>query len=419
VTEHSSRTLTKNPYKALLSKIIPARKEKKHYVYDDLASSALSETTLYDAHNINSLDWPDTSDGIAAKDYYTHLIQDGVSHYIANISAQFCLIKNGNATLPILIATGNYDDSYVCSEYGHYVLLGLESLHVIQNPLTRKFAAGFLKSIGKIIKKGHINNVIYVNHSLFATDLQNNLLTTAQVDAITKYLQTKYPQHAIIFRGINSLCCPQLKDTLAKCNYTFIAGRQVQITDPTNPLLYETRIIKSDMRLWRDNPYTVAEQDKLSGDDDASILELYNKLAIENHSKLNPGIKLRYIKLLKNNPHFKIKTLKRDGKVEGAVGFATSRNAFTCLLFGYDKKQPDAPHLYRIMSTLLLLEAKKKGTIFHQSSGATFYKKIRRAKSITEYQAVYTKHLPAPQRAAWALLRTIMNTIAIPLMKKY
>lgn len=373
-----------------------------------------ADVCIVDEKNIDHFPLPEST-----KNYFSALVKRGLSPYIDNITADFRLLQVDNSIIPLVIATDNYNDSYVCSEYGHYILLALESLFIIENRVLRKLAEWFIKPIGAIIRRGNINNVIYVNHSLFSTDLQNDDLTIDQITSITSHLQANYPKHAIIFRGINSVCCPKLRKKLADCGYKFIASRQIHVTDPRNPDLYNTRIIKSDMRLWENHTYTVVDKTQLTKEDELAVLDLYNKLAIENHSKLNPRLKPEYLNLIKKYPGFSIKALKKNGKVEGAFGFVCQKNALTCLLFGYDKKGPDATQLYRIMSTILLLEAKKNGDVFHQSSGATFYKTIRRAKSITEYQGVYNSHLPFMQRAAWFILRSVMNTIAIPLMKKY
>lgn len=414
MTDNTSSDLRED-HKRLFTKTFSVPKD----ISKTFNSAINSSVSLFNSNNIDQLRWPNTEKGRLAKEYFTALIKNGTSTYIDNIHANVVIAQIDTMTIPLLIATDNYNDAYVCSEYGHYVLLALESLFVVENTFLRKLAAWLLKGMGATIRKGKINNVIYVNHSLFATDLQNDSMTNEQITTLTDLLKAKYPHHAIIFRGINDFCCPQLAQKLTAHKYKFVAERQVQITDTSNPELFETRIIKSDMRFWKNHPYVIEALQQFSSEEETRILDLYNTLAIENHSKLNPWINTNYIKLLQKRENFEIKVIRKQGVIEGVVGYERQGNTFTCLLFGYDKKAPEATDVYRAMSISLMLEATKNKSIFHQSSGATFYKQIRRAKSLTEYQAVWTEHLPLKQKAAWILLRCIMNTVAIPLMKKY
>jgi len=101
------------------------------------------------------------------------------------------------------------------------------------------------------------------------------------------------------------------------------------------------------------------------------------------------------------------------------VGFTCRNGIMTCSLFGYDKVIPSQVALYRLLSTLLMLEAKERDLIFHQSAGASTYKKIRKAQDCIEYIAIYDKHLSLKQRLPWLLLTKLCNTLGIYFMKKY
>ena len=90
-----------------------------------------------------------------------------------------------------------------------------------------------------------------------------------------------------------------------------------------------------------------------------------------------------------------------------------------CPFFGYDKNEPDHTVIYRLLNTALLLAAKEKQLIFHQSAGASFYKKIRRAEGCLESMAIYTEHLPQKQRLSWKILKFFINGIAPRFMEKY
>lgn len=101
------------------------------------------------------------------------------------------------------------------------------------------------------------------------------------------------------------------------------------------------------------------------------------------------------------------------------IGYLYRHGILFSPFFGYDLTKPTDTGLYRLLSTALMLEAKERKAIFHQSSGASFYKKVRRAEGYLEYTAVYHKHLSYRRRAPWLILRSITNSIGISFMQKY
>lgn len=374
---------------------------------------------LYDRNDIDRLVWPNTDAGQFAKRYLLPLIKNGPNRFIDNINAEMQVLQIDNHVLPILIVDDHYENSYVCSPYGHYVSLALDKLYIFKKPLIRKAAEVTLKILGKMLRKGRINKIVYVNHWLLSTDLHPQNLSKKQVEKITGHLQEKFPDSAIAFRSINAKISPHLKKEIRKCGFKLIVSRQIYLTDTSEKSLFNTRIIKSDLKLWRESGYEVVDGMQLNEEEKQRILQLYNLHSIVHHSSLNPQFNDQFLNMMLDQNLLHIKALKRDGIIEGVVGYQIKNGVFFCPFFGYDKTREDQTRLYRLLSTMLLLEATKEGKLFHQSAGGSFYKKIRRAMSYTEYLGVYTKHLPIKQRMAWGLVRTIMNIIAVPLMKNY
>lgn len=374
---------------------------------------------IYDASNIDKLPWPISEEGRFARRYFTPLVKDGIKHYIDNINAEIRLLVVSEHVIPILVVNNDYSNAYVCSPHAHYVSLALDSLHVIKNSWVRRGVQSLLKGFGKLLLKGEINQIVYVNHWLLSTDLYPQNLTPEDIGAITSFLKKEFPRCAIAMRSINQKTNQTLHKQLKKCGFNFIASRQVYLTDTGDKSLFSTRIIKSDLRLWKDNDYEVIDDKQLTSNDFTRILKLYNIVSLEHHSHLNPQLNARYIKIMIEQGFLKVKALKLNGNIDGVVGYFEKNNQFMCPFFGYDKSHPDKNRLYRLLSTLLLLEASKKASIFHQSAGASFYKKIRRAVGHQEYMAIYTSHLPPKQRFTWGFLRSIMNSAGTIFMRKY
>jgi len=374
---------------------------------------------LYDATNIDNIAWPNTEAASFARKYLIPFIKNGTKHYISNIDAEMRLMHIGQHVVPIVIVNNNYENAYVCSPYAHYISLALDSLHLIKSKILRKVVQSSLKGLGHLLRKVRINQIVYVNHWLLSTDLYPEGITIEQTDAITKFLKLQFPEHAIAFRSINNKTNESLKNNLEKCGYNLIASRQVYITNPKNQALFQTRIVKSDLKLWNERDYQVCEHQQLTNKDIERILTLYNTVTLEHHSHLNPQLNENFVKLMMEQRILNLKALKKDNVIDGVVGYFHHDNVFMCPFFGYDKSHQDTNRLYRLLSTMLLLEAAKDKTYFHQGAGASFYKKIRRAVNHQEYLGVYCSHLSAPRRFVWRSLKAMMNTVGVIFMKKY
>lgn len=381
--------------------------------------SSGSNCVLYDSHTIDELPWPDTPEGQYAKKYLPPFIKRGTRHFIDNINANVYALKVGDLILPLVEAEGNYEDCYTCSTFGYYISYALQSMHIIENKFLRTMVSHILKGVGHLVRKGKINSVVYVNNWLFSTDLYPDGLDAKKIQEIIHYLKVKFPHHAISFRSLNPITTPHLKQDIRNLRLQEIATRQVYITDATNEEIFKTRILKSDLKLMRESGYQIIEEEELKKDDAKKLLALYRTLYLDQHSTLNPQFNENYMQLALMDGLLKIRAIKKEGSIDGVVGFYERGKVMMCPFLGYDKNHPQGSAIYRVLSTTLLLEAKKRGLLFNQSAGASFYKKTRRAEGCIETMAVYTDHLPIKRRIPWIVLKNLINTIGIPAMKKY
>jgi hypothetical protein len=374
---------------------------------------------LYSKETIDALEWPKTIDGEYAKKYLLPLIKKGISHFIDNIEAEIFVLKCDDIVLPIVVANENYEDAYVCSIFSFYISLALEQLRLVENPFFRKIVKGLLQVMGKLLKKGKINSVVYVNNWMFSVDLYPAGLTQEKLKKITSFLRERFPDHAICLRSLNTLTTAPLTDALKKEDFHLIACRQVYVTDTKREEIFQTRIIKSDLKLLRETEAVSVDGEELSSEERERVLKLYQMLYLDEHTRLHPQINSNFISQAFDHKLFTIKALRMNGQIEGAVCFFEREGVMMCPIIGFDKAHPQHSSLYRLLSTTLLLEARKRQLVLHQSAGASFYKKVRRAESDLEWIAVYTDHLPLKQRLPWLAIKTVMNTLGVPFMKKY
>jgi hypothetical protein len=373
---------------------------------------------LFDSENIDQLIWPETEEGHFAKKLLLPLIKHGVQSYFDNVQTNMMALQIDNFVLPITINDAEVDNSYVCSFYSYYIGCGLNNLDSIKNKTFQKGVETVLKGLGKFLRAGKIDKVVSVNNWLFSTNLYPNLSENQILD-IRNFIEKKFPTHAIAFRSINTIDKNSVIQALKNNRFNLIASRQIFITNSLEKEVFESRLFKSDIRFLNKTEYEVGELTTNEGTEIPKMLSLYRALYIDKYSSISPQLNEKFLQLLVDNQIFKFKTLKKNNQIDGIVGYYSAYGVMMSPFFGYDTKQPQQVGLYRLLSTILSLQAKDSGELFHQSSGASFYKSVRRAKSDIEYIAIYSKHLGYGRRFYWKALKIIMNYFGIYWMKKY
>lgn len=373
----------------------------------------------YDVTNIDQIVWPNTDDGTYAKNFLLPLIKNGTKHYFDNIEATINVLAIDSYIIPITIIENNYQNSFVCSPYAHYISYALEcSEHFFKQKFLRNIVCGLIKGFGKALQRGRVNKIIYVNNWLFPTDLYFKDLKEEHIQAITNYLSSQFPDYAIAFKSINEAIYPELSQALHRLKYDFIVTRQIFLTDTSKEEIFKTRIFKSDLKLLRESNCTVVGKEGIGLEDSEKILSLYKRLYLEKYSELNPQFNKNFMDLILQSELLQLKAIKKDNDIEGVFGYFIRDGVMTAPLFGYIENEDGQKSLYRLLSTILTLEAKDKGCLLHQSAGASFYKKVRRAEPHMEYMAVHSSHLSIFRRMPWKCLRFIMNS-ASSYFKKY
>lgn len=375
--------------------------------------------TLYDVNTIGKLTWPETHQGRFAKKFLEPLIKNGLSEYLSNIDGEMFALKIDDHILPILLPRDNKMNSYVCSPYHHYITFGKEHLNLLNNPFLIKMLKAMLSPIEKMANLGNLNSVVYVNHWLSATDIYPNDLNKMQLDRILRLLQARFPDRAILFRSLNSISTPPIASNLKELKCHLIPSRYVYLTNAADEKIFQTRIVKSDLRLWNQSPLEYVDEKHAKSGDCADFFKLERLLYVIQHTDLHPQYKESFIDLLFANQLLQFKSLRRDGKCVGVAGYFERDGVMYCPFLGFDKQDIEHSLIFRLLNTALLLEAKEQKCLFHQSAGASFYKSVRRAEGTLEYLAVFSQHLPRKQRTAWYLLTKFINAFGPNLMRRY
>lgn len=374
------------------------------------------QAELLTCENIHAFQFPPTEDGDYARRYLLPLMTDGLQKYIRNVyNTQFMAVQVGETIIPVTVTDFHPQNTYTVSPYSHYVSYGgLEEVKHLKNPLAEFLVRLALYPVSRYFRYTELDQVVFVNNYLLSTNLYPSL-SGEQLSALSEALITCFPDRAIVFRSVDQKKNHHIFDALKSLGYDLVLSRQVWYMDPLASL--KTRQCREDMRVLKKTGYEVVDGENLSDDELHRAVHLYELLYLEKYSYFNPQFTFEFLKLARDRKILHLYGLKKDGQLNGIMGFFVRNGAMTQPLFGYDTSLPQEEGLYRLLTLVTLKEGVKRGLFVHASGGVGKFKKARGGESVTEYNAVYIKHLPKRRQSPWKLIGWL-SKFAIPYFKK-
>ena len=339
---------------------------------------------------------------------------------IANVNTQFKLLKIADDIyLPVTINDEEWENSFVCSPFTAYALYSKDELMLtISNKLIQFPLLLVIKLLGKWLKWGQLNKNIHVNNFLLST----NPYPTwhgEEIELITEFIKQKYPNHAIIFRSLNTTQHTQLLSIFEQKNYQLIASRQLYMFDLTMDNWLKHRNNKHDNKLIKKKKLIFLDHAEMS-DYIEQALQLYYKLYLKKYSQYNPQFTLNYFKKCYSENLIYFQGYKDENNILKAFsGLFIIGDTITSPLVGYDTDAPKSDGLYIHCAQLAILYKLKSDLSLNLSSGAAEFKRLRGCVPAIEYSAIYIQHLSFKRRVTWLILTFISNKIGVPLLKKY
>lgn len=371
---------------------------------------------LFTRENIHTLTFPSTDDGDYARRYLIPLMTNAPHKYIRNVhNTQLMAVKVGETIIPITVTDFHPQNTYTVSPYSHYVSYGgLEEVKHLNNLLAEVSVKALMFPVSAFFKYSELDKVVFVNNYLLSTNLYP-AVNSVQLSALSEALIQWFPDRAVVFRSVDEKKNPHIAETLRGLGYDLVLSRQVWYMDPVDSL--KTRQCKEDARVLKKAGYEVMSGRELSDEELHRAVGLYNLLYLEKYSYCNPQFTFEFLKLARDAEILYMYGLKKDGHLNGIMGFFIRNGAMTQPLFGYDTSLPQDEGLYRLLTLVTLQEGMKRGLLVHASGGVGRFKKVRGGESVTEYNAVYTKHLPKRRQMPWKLIGKV-SEVAIPYFRK-
>ncbi len=377
---------------------------------------------LFTRENIHSLPFPQSEDGDYARRYLIPLMTDGPQKYIRNVyNTQLMAVKIDDTIIPITVTDFHAQNTYTVSPYSHYVSYGaFEEVKHLENPLAEFLVKLIMNPAAWYFRYAELDKVVFVNNYLLSTNLYPSVIpkgdsASGQLSALSEALIKWFPDRAIVFRSVDQKKNPHVYQTLEDLGYDLVLSRQVWYMDPVTSL--KTRQCKEDLRVLKKNGYKVVNGKDLSDEELHRAVELYELLYLQKYSYYNPQLTFEFLKLARDENILHMYGLKKDGLLNAVMGFFVRNGAMTQPLFGYDTSLPMEEGLYRLLTLITLQEGVKRGLLVHASGGVGKFKKVRGGVSVTEYNAVYTKHLPKMRQMPWKLIGQVSKA-AIPYFKR-
>ncbi|TVX91851.1 hypothetical protein [Paenibacillus agilis] len=376
---------------------------------------------LHDAHSLHSIDWASKKDGAYVRDSFLPFFKKGVPACIENVNTQLFLLEMDDLILPVTINNAEFENSYVCSPYTHYISYALEELWELRKPWLEKLLTYPIHLMGSWLRRTNMNKVIVVNNWMLSTNLYHSI-NKQQIEQITNLFVEKFPEHTIIFRSLNNELYPTITQALSAVGYNNMMSRSIYLFDPKHYKEMNSKKRKdllNDKNLLDKSNYEIITNEGLTREDISQISELYNQLYIEKYSRHNPMFTPDYLWNALQHHLFEIKAIKKGDTIDGVIAYFIRDGVMTTPILGYRTNTDQQQGLYRILSLLITMDSIEKDLICHCSAGAGEFKRNRGAKQQIEYSYMYYAHLPPNQQRVWKVLAWILDTWIEPMAKKH
>lgn len=350
--------------------------------------------------------------------YIDEIAKRDVAHMVSNVKTTWRALRSKDRIFPVTINDNEVGGSYVCLPHSAYILYARVELGIVDLGIFAPIMRGIIKLADSALLKAGINKIVQLDNWLLSTNLHGDW-DGQDIPSIRKYLTKLYPQHIIALRSLDEWSCPKLLQAVQSDNWILLPSRQIWVTEDMDTQWAKTHNTKNDRRLLNKTPLHIEPVHTMSDKDAQRIAELYHMLYIGKYSALNPVFTPEYIKMTCQTGMLSFKGARDEfGDLVAIAGSLVRGGILTPPIVGYDTSRPQKEGLYRIACYLFSEDARAMGVRVNGSAGAASFKRHRGATAQIEYSAFYIRHLPNKQQRTIKQLAYLLNSFAVPIMKK-
>ncbi len=306
--------------------------------------------------------------------------------------------------------TANAYSASLTTQYIHYAR---EEVGRLATPALRMTARAALCAAAAVLRAAQAERVVQWNSWLFSTNpLPANLQQI--VPDVTGALIARFPQDALLVRCIDEHTQQGCGAALVQSGYLLIASRRVYHFDGRSADYFSQSTTRRERKLLQlQNGYTFCEHEQFVPTDVPRIAELYRRVYIQKHSRLNADYHDGFFARALHERWLEFFGLRGpDGQIDAVLGCLRRDGSVSTPVLGYDTQLPEQLALYRRLVMLLLTRIAERHEQLNFSSGAGEFKRRRGGHASTEYNALYVAHLSRSRRAAWQALAAASQRFA-------
>lgn len=350
--------------------------------------------------------------------WFRPLLEKGSTFCAPNLKAEFAFLRTPTMELPLTIHEAEWDNSWICSPWNHYVTYAKEEIARASGRASAIISAAFLDSIGVWLKAARFNKVVMVNNWMLSTNSWPNW-DARDLPAVLEALTNRWPDHAILFRSLNGRESGPLIAGFVEAGGSLVPSRQIWWYEANSAAVAKSPDFRKDLKLLRRDDLTVVPDEEIQAADFPALLALYDALYLEKYSRHNPRFTGAWLRHLHEEKLARFTALRdSSGQFVGVEACAVLNGILTSPIVGYDLRLPRSLGLYRRLAALPVLEGRRIGLPLNLSAGVGRYKALRGGEPVMEYIGLYDHHLPFSRRLPWKVVGGISRRILEPYVQR-
>ncbi len=338
--------------------------------------------------------------------------------YVRNVDTKLDWVQAEDTWLPITRNSQELDCSYVVSPYAALILYSRQEMRKV--PKAMHFLLLLLHPLSFMLKRMRLNEHVALNNWLLSTNLYPPA-KDEEVLARAREAVRDNPESFVLLRSLNERTNGALISRLKQHGFDFLPSRQVYFFDFNDASIEQRHNYAVDQKLLAKSKLEIVPGGDFGDAEFRRAEKLYDLLYLDKYSEYNPAYTAEFLKLCRDTGTMVFHGLRdsQSGELQVVVGFFIVGNVLTAPIVGYNTGWPSSAGLYRQAIALTLKYAKEHGHLVNLSSGASGFKRLRGGKPVTEWSAVYVRHLSWPRRMGFRVLQGLLVVIVLPLLKVF
>lgn len=351
--------------------------------------------------------------------WFRPLLKRGTAWCAPNLETTPAFLRVGEIELPLTVNEAEWDNSWLCSPWTHYITYAREEIGRAVGPVTSVLGGALLGGLGAWFRKAEINRVVMVNNWLHSTNPWPRW-PAEDLPAVLEAMTQRWPGHAIVFRSVNPKESAPLLAALDRAGAMLVPSRQIWWYEAGSEAVSKSPDFRKDVRLLRRGDLGIVPHEAIDETDFETLTKLYSRLYVEKYSRQNPRYTADWLGHLHRENLARFTALREPGgRLVGVEACSELHGVLTSPIVGYDLDLPRELGLYRRLAAVPVLEAMKRGIPLNLSAGVGQFKALRGGEAVMEYLGVYVRHLPSARRAPWRAVHELSARLLAPHVRKH